>query len=107
VLNGLQALVVVEAPPLEPQVVGGCCCWQVRVVEFSTKTPFREQLTTMAGTGVYLSVHTSNLANTLFLPPNAAVFEVIQKNWAWCDIDQSFVSLTRQMGGEAVAARCP
>ena len=72
---------------------------QVRVVEFSSSTPFKEQLEVMARTGLYVSVHTSNLANTPFLPPNAVVVELIQRNWAWYQIDQSFESLTRQMGG--------
>ena len=79
---------------------------QVRVVEFGGSTPFREQLATMATTGVYVSVHTSNLANTPFLPPGAVVFEIIQRNWAWCDIDQSFVAFTKQMGGESGGGLC-
>ena len=37
----------------------------------------------LAGTGALISVHTSNLANALFLPPGAAVFEILQRNWAW------------------------
>jgi hypothetical protein len=60
------------------------------VVEFNSSTTFREQVETMAGTGVYISVHTSNLANAQFLAPGSAVVELIQKNWIWHNLDQSF-----------------
>ena len=63
---------------------------QVRVVEFNTTTSFHEQLQVIAGTGVFISVHTSNLANAQFLPPGAAVFEIIQRNWVWENLDRSF-----------------
>ena len=63
---------------------------QVRVVEFNATTSFHEQLQTIAGTGIFISVHTSNLAKAQFLPPGAAVFEIIQRNWCWEDLDKSF-----------------
>ena len=63
---------------------------QVRVVEFNTSTSFHEQLQVISGTGVFISVHTSNLANAQFLPPGAAVFEIIQRNWVWENLDRSF-----------------
>ena len=63
---------------------------QVRVVEFTAATPFAEQLRTMAETGLFISVHTSNLANAQFLPPGAAVVEIIQRNWVWHNLDRSF-----------------
>ena len=44
----------------------------------------------MADTGVLVSVHTSNLANAPFLSPGAAVVEVLQRNWAWHNLDRSF-----------------
>lgn len=58
-------------------------CLQVRVVEFTSASSFREQLEMAAGTGLFVSVHTSNLANALWLPPGAAVVEILQRNWAW------------------------
>ncbi|KAI7842197.1 hypothetical protein COHA_004110 [Chlorella ohadii] len=70
---------------------------EVRVVEFDSSSSLREQLEMVASTGVFVSVHTSNLANALFLPPGAAVVEILQRNWAWEDIDQFFVSLTKQL----------
>ena len=63
---------------------------QVRVVEFDSSTPFKEQLEVIAATGVFVSVHTSNLANALFLQPGSAVLEIIQRNWNWADMDRSF-----------------
>ncbi len=63
---------------------------QVNVVEFNASTPFEEQLRTMAATGVFVSVHTSNLANAPFLQPGSAVIEIIQRNWIWDNLDKSF-----------------
>ena len=62
----------------------------VRVVEFTAHTPVAQQLHTMATTGVLLSVHTSALANAIFLPPGAAVVELIHLNWPWDSLDRSF-----------------
>lgn len=39
---------------------------QVRVAEFNESTSFREQLKAVSGTGVYVSVHTSNLVGCHF-----------------------------------------
>lgn len=50
----------------------------VRVVEFNSSTPFAEQLRVMQDTGVFVSAHTSNLANAVFLQPGSAVVEIIQ-----------------------------
>ena len=79
---------------------------QVRVVEFNATTSFHEQLQIIASTGIFISVHTSNLANAQFLPPGAAVFEIIQRNWCWEDLDKSFqvytLSMLRQMPKTAV-----
>jgi protein O-GlcNAc transferase len=50
----------------------------VRVVEFNASTPFAAQLGVMRDTGVYVSAHTSNLANAVFLQPGSAVVEIIQ-----------------------------
>lgn len=71
------------------------CCMhlQVRVVEFSAATPFARQLEAIAGAGVFVSVHTSNLANAAFLQPGSAVLELLQRNWAWGGLDRSFQAL--------------
>ena len=63
---------------------------QVQVVEFNSTTSFKEQLQIISETGVFISVHTSNLANAQFLPPGAAVIELIQRNWIWHNLDKSF-----------------
>eukprot|EP01025_Chloroclados_australasicus_P042517 TRINITY_DN4522_c0_g1_i2.p2 TRINITY_DN4522_c0_g1~~TRINITY_DN4522_c0_g1_i2.p2 ORF type:complete len:202 (+),score=14.77 TRINITY_DN4522_c0_g1_i2:264-869(+) len=70
----------------------------VRVVEFNETHSFAEQLTVMSQTGLFVSAHTSNLANSPFLPPGSAVLELIQRYWDWNRIDQSFKDQTDQMG---------
>lgn len=69
---------------------GGPLLFQVQVAEFNETTSFRDQLAAVASAGVYVSVHTSNLANSPFLRPGAAVVEVIQRNWMYHGLDQSF-----------------
>ena len=69
------------------------------MVEFNSTTSFKEQLQIISETGVFISVHTSNLANAQFLPPGAAVIELIQRNWIWHNLDKSF-----QVGGASVCA---
>ena len=59
-------------------------------MEFGANTPLRDQLKVIAETGVFVSVHTSNLANAQFLQPGSAVFEIIQRNWFWADMDLTF-----------------
>lgn len=71
---------------------------EVRVAEFNESTSFREQLEAVSSTGVYISVHTSNLANAPFLRPGSAAFELIQRNWIWHDLDKSFQVQTEKMG---------
>ncbi|KAK9828787.1 hypothetical protein WJX72_002076 [[Myrmecia] bisecta] len=71
---------------------------EVRVVEFNSSTSFREQLEVISQTGVFISVHTSNLANAQFLQPGAAVIEILQRNWVWHNLDRSFQIQTEMMG---------
>jgi protein O-GlcNAc transferase len=47
------------------------------VVEFNGTSSLQEQLLTMRGTGLFVSVHTSNLANAPMLQPGSAVLEFI------------------------------
>lgn len=70
----------------------------VQVVEFNSTTSFKKQLQIISETGVFISVHTSNLANAQFLPPGAAVIELIQRNWIWHNLDKSFQVQTEMMG---------
>jgi hypothetical protein len=60
----------------------------VTVLEFTDATPMAAQLAAMANTGLLVSAHTSALANAAFLPPGAAIVELIHLNWVW--LDQSF-----------------
>eukprot|EP01026_Neomeris_dumetosa_P004514 TRINITY_DN1120_c0_g1_i7.p1 TRINITY_DN1120_c0_g1~~TRINITY_DN1120_c0_g1_i7.p1 ORF type:complete len:345 (-),score=39.36 TRINITY_DN1120_c0_g1_i7:207-1241(-) len=70
----------------------------VEVIEFSFTSSFNEQLTKISQTGVFVAVHTSNLANSFFLPPGSAVIEIIQQNWGWNQMDRSFKDQTEKMG---------
>lgn len=63
---------------------------QVRVVEFNDSTPVSAQVAEVAAAGVLVSVHTSNLANAQFMQPGSAVVELIQRNWIWHNLDESF-----------------
>ncbi|KAK9813868.1 hypothetical protein WJX73_002532 [Symbiochloris irregularis] len=71
---------------------------EVRIVEFNSSTSFEHQLRVMASTGVFVSVHTSNLANSQFLQPGSAVVELLQRNWVWHNLDKSFQVQTEVMG---------
>ncbi len=51
---------------------------KVQVVEFNETSSLYDQLLCMRDTSVYVSVHTSNLANAPLLQPGSAVFEIIQ-----------------------------
>ena len=62
----------------------------VQTMEFTSDTPVEEQLAVMASTGILVSTHTSALANSVFLPPGAAVIEILHRNWLWQGLDLSF-----------------
>ncbi len=68
-------------------------------MEFGAEDTFQAQLEAMASTDLFVSAHTSNLANALFLRPGAAVVEVLMRNWAWegeaCIFLQVFVKLSQ------------
>eukprot|EP01025_Chloroclados_australasicus_P033323 TRINITY_DN3394_c0_g2_i1.p1 TRINITY_DN3394_c0_g2~~TRINITY_DN3394_c0_g2_i1.p1 ORF type:complete len:602 (-),score=77.39 TRINITY_DN3394_c0_g2_i1:347-2152(-) len=68
------------------------------VVEYKFTSSFLEQLQQISQTGVFVAVHTSNLANAFFLPPGSAVIELIQQNWGWNQMDRSFKDQTDKMG---------
>ncbi|GLI68019.1 hypothetical protein VaNZ11_012320 [Volvox africanus] len=70
---------------------------ELKIVEYNSSSSLHEQLLQMRETGVYVSVHTSNLANAPLLQPGSAVFEVIQRNWMWNGLDCSFRDQTHMM----------
>jgi hypothetical protein len=53
-------------------------CLYLQVVEYNETSSLYEQLLQMQKTGVFISVHTSNLANAPLLQPGSAVFEILQ-----------------------------
>lgn len=50
----------------------------MQMVEYNSSSSLYEQLLAMRDTTVFVSVHTSNLANAPLLQPGSAVFEIIQ-----------------------------
>lgn len=77
-------------PPPDPGLHSHCMVMPYRapyrlplpqVVEYNSSSSLYEQLLQMRRTGVYISVHTSNLANSPLMQPGSAVFEVIQVGW--------------------------
>ncbi|GAX80047.1 hypothetical protein CEUSTIGMA_g7486.t1 [Chlamydomonas eustigma] len=71
---------------------------ELQVVEYNETSSLYEQLLQMRKTGVFISVHTSNLANAPLLQPGSAVFEILQRNWHWNGLDTSFRDQTTMMG---------
>lgn len=70
----------------------------VKAVQFDANTTMGEQIAILASTGLVVSVHTSALANAVFLPPGAAILELIHRNWAIEFLDQSFKVQSGGMG---------
>ena len=70
---------------------------ELTIVEYNETSSLYEQLLQMTNTVVYISVHTSNLANAPLLRPGSAVFEIIQRNWHWNGLDTSFRDQTLMM----------
>lgn len=71
---------------------------KVDEVEFTENVTMGEQLKKMADTDILVSTHTSGLANSVFLPPGAVVIELVHRNWAWDNLDKSFLIQTRMLG---------
>jgi hypothetical protein len=64
---------------------------RVRAVEFTPSTPFAQQLRELRAASLFVSAHTSNLANAPFLRPGSAVLELVQRHWGgWGDMDRAF-----------------
>lgn len=75
----------------------------MHVAEFGAGATFREQLEAVASADLFVSAHTSNLANALFLRPGAAVVEVLMRNWAW---EGEACMPLRASAADTVEARC-
>ena len=70
----------------------------VRIVQFDMNTTMGEQIAIMASTGLLVSTHNSAMANSIFLPPGAAILELIHRNWVVESLDQSFKVQSGAMG---------
>ena len=62
----------------------------VRVVEHVDSTPVAEQVRLAAKTSLLVGVHTSSLAIAPMLRPGSAVLELLQRNWRYEHLDESF-----------------
>ncbi|RMZ56114.1 hypothetical protein APUTEX25_004538, partial [Auxenochlorella protothecoides] len=69
----------------------------VNMVEHSNDTPMAEQMRSVASTSVLVSVHTSALAIAPMLRPGSIVVELLQRNWRYQHLDESFK--VRVVGG--------
>lgn len=67
------------------------------MVEHSNDTPMAEQMRSVASTSVLVSVHTSALAIAPMLRPGSIVVELLQRNWRYQHLDESFK--VRVVGG--------
>ena len=72
--------------------------WTVRHFTATTLAPFPDQLQAMADTGLLLSRHGPLLANAMFLPPGAAVYELLPYNWDWQRMSELYRNLTTSVG---------
>uniref|UniRef100_A0A1D1ZZ55 Glycosyltransferase 61 catalytic domain-containing protein n=1 Tax=Auxenochlorella protothecoides TaxID=3075 RepID=A0A1D1ZZ55_AUXPR len=70
----------------------------VNMVEHSNDTPMAEQMRSVASTSVLVSVHTSALAIAPMLRPGSIVVELLQRNWRYQHLDESFKAQTEVMG---------
>lgn len=72
---------------------------RVRAVEFTSATPFSDQLRELSRASLFVSAHTSNLANAPFLRPGAAVLELLQRHWGgWGRMDRAFADHSESLG---------
>ena len=72
--------------------------WQVQRFTATPSAPFADHVHTMAETGILVSRHGAMLANALFLPPGAAVYELLPYNWEWRQMSQMYRNMTQSMG---------
>eukprot|EP00803_Ostreobium_quekettii_P001826 evm.model.scf_234.8 EVM.evm.TU.scf_234.8 scf_234:85003-87809(-) len=68
---------------------------QVRTMAFDASSSFEDQLEAVRETGIFVSVHTSNLANAAFLWPGSVVIEILQRHWSWEGMGQGFKDHTK------------
>lgn len=74
--------------------------WRVRRFSATTSAPFAAQVAAAAATGLLVSRHGPLLASVPFLPPGAAVYELLPFNWEWRQISQLYRNMsvsTRQI----------
>jgi hypothetical protein len=78
--------------------VGRALGMAVRPYSVTPGAAFPSFVASMASTGVLVARHGPLLANALFLPPGAAVLELLPYNWEWRGISEIYLNLTRSVG---------
>jgi capsular polysaccharide biosynthesis protein len=72
--------------------------WQVRHFSATAAAPFSEHILAMSQTGLLVARHGPLLANGMFLPRGAAVYELLPYNWEWQGLSQLYRNLTASVG---------
>ncbi|CAD7703972.1 unnamed protein product [Ostreobium quekettii] len=72
--------------------------WRVRPLGLTLMAPFASQLSSMAQTGLLVVRHGPLVANAIFLPPGAAVFELIPYNCEWAGMSEMYANMTQACG---------
>ncbi|KAK9837380.1 hypothetical protein WJX84_006958, partial [Apatococcus fuscideae] len=80
------------------QEVGQKLGMRVRPYTVTPQAPFQSHLTAMARTGLLVSRHGPMMASSIFLPPGAAVLELLPFNWNWKDFSRIYLNATRSLG---------
>lgn len=73
--------------------------WKVRPLTITNAAPFASHVTAMSETGILMARHGPSIADAVFLPAGAAVYELLPYNWEWRQISELYRNITRS-GGE-------
>lgn len=78
--------------------VGQSLGMKVRPYSITSRAAFSSHVAAMSRTGVLVARHGSLLANALFLPPGAVVFEALPYNWDLENASLRYKNITRRLG---------
>eukprot|EP00798_Chlamydomonas_sp_ICE-L_P022811 gene22811-29982_t len=66
--------------------------------KLTPQAPFSSHLDTVSSTGILVARHSSLLASAVFLPPGAAVMELLPYKWEWHKISMLYYNVTQSIG---------
>lgn len=78
--------------------VAAAAGWRVRPFTITNEAPFSAHVAAAARTGLLVARHGPALASAIFLPPGAAVYELLPFNWEWRHISQLYRNMTASVG---------